>query len=74
MEAVRCIRCGETRWSLFSSSQAKALELPCEACGGPTVIERRHPGTGGARPPIERRSARSGSSSRRPLVTRSLVH
>jgi hypothetical protein len=72
MEAVRCTRCGETRWSLFSSSQEMALERPCEVCGGPTVAERRHPGTAG-RLSVERRSARFGTA-RRPRATRSVVH
>ncbi len=56
MEAVRCTRCGETRWSLFASSAKKSLELPCEVCGGPTVPERRRPGAGPGVLPAERRN------------------
>jgi hypothetical protein len=31
------------------------LDEPCEVCGGRTVVERRRPGTGVARPFMERR-------------------
>ncbi len=57
MEAVRCLRCGETRWSLFSGSFQRLLDEPCQACGGETVIERRRPGTGARRPFVERRDS-----------------
>jgi hypothetical protein len=57
MEAVRCMQCGETRWSLFPGSFTHALEAPCEVCGGETVIERRRPGAGPGRLEVERRRA-----------------
>jgi len=44
MEAVRCVDCGETRWSLFRGTFASQLGEPCPACGGKTVAERRRPG------------------------------
>jgi hypothetical protein len=47
MEAVRCTRCGETRWSLLPDALAHLLAAPCELCGGKTTIERRRPGTAG---------------------------
>jgi hypothetical protein len=56
MEAVRCTRCGETRWSLFSRAAEEAQGQPCEMCGGPTVPERRRPGAGPPILPAERRS------------------
>jgi hypothetical protein len=31
------------------------LDEPCEVCGGETVVERRRPGTGAARPFMEKR-------------------
>jgi hypothetical protein len=57
MEAVRCIECGETRWSMLPGSLASALEAPCELCGGETVVERRRPGHGPAHLDVERRRA-----------------
>ena len=57
MEAVRCTRCGETRWSLFPGFLAQALEAPCEVCGGETVVERRRPGAGPQELEVERRRA-----------------
>jgi hypothetical protein len=74
MEAVRCIECGETRWSLFPGSLVQALEAPCELCGGETVIERRRPGAGPDRLMVERRRAmtisRLAGSSSSELVMR----
>jgi hypothetical protein len=74
MEAVRCTQCGETRWSLFPGSLAKALQAPCEACGGVCVTERRRPGAHPERLVVERRRAtaveriQGGSSGRRATV------
>ena len=56
MEAVRCLRCGETRWTLRPETLARRLASPCEACGGRVVLERRHPGAAHARLLAERRS------------------
>jgi DNA-directed RNA polymerase subunit RPC12/RpoP len=44
MDAVRCLRCGGTRWTLLPGSLERRLSEPCEACGGRVVLERRHPG------------------------------
>jgi hypothetical protein len=57
MEAVRCIQCGETRWSLFPGSLEHSLQAPCEICGGATVVERRRPGAGPDELSVERRRA-----------------
>lgn len=58
MEAVRCLTCGETRWTFRPGSLARLLAEPCESCGGPVVLERRRPGASGARRPrVERRQA-----------------
>jgi hypothetical protein len=57
MEAVRCTQCGETRWSLLAGSLTRALEAPCELCGGETVAERRRPGAGPETLGVERRRA-----------------
>jgi hypothetical protein len=62
MDAVRCIRCGETRWSLFPSTFAQAVEQPCELCGGPTVPERRRPGSGRGVLAAERRTRFVGAA------------
>jgi hypothetical protein len=59
MDAVRCLRCGETRWSLFSGSFEQLLSEPCQVCGGETVVERRRPGTSVRKPLVERRDRRS---------------
>jgi hypothetical protein len=45
MEAVRCLQCGETRWSFLSGTLERLLGQPCESCGGRVVRERRRPGT-----------------------------
>jgi DNA-directed RNA polymerase subunit RPC12/RpoP len=55
MDAVRCLNCGETRWTLFSGSLARLLGEPCQSCGGRMVLERRRPGTSGPAPVVERR-------------------
>jgi hypothetical protein len=77
VDAVRCLNCGETRWSLFSGSFEQLLTEPCQACGGETVVERRRPGTL-ARPPLVERRERVisapaerlvGSGRRRPELT-----
>jgi hypothetical protein len=55
MQAVRCLECGETRWSLFGGSFEHLLSEPCQVCGGETVPERRRPGTSLRPPLVERR-------------------
>jgi hypothetical protein len=45
MEAVRCLRCGATRWSYRPGTLHHLLTEPCEDCGGPVVRERRRPGS-----------------------------
>jgi hypothetical protein len=55
MDGVRCLRCGETRWSLYGGSFEQLLREPCQACGGETVVERRRPGTAARPPRVERR-------------------
>jgi translation initiation factor 2 beta subunit (eIF-2beta)/eIF-5 len=62
MEAVRCLECGATRWALFGRSFEHLLNEPCEACGGETVVERRRPGTGAAKPFVERRDVEEPSA------------
>jgi hypothetical protein len=58
MDAVRCLRCGETRWTFRPASLARLLAEPCESCGGPVTRERRKPGAArGARPRVERRQS-----------------
>jgi uncharacterized protein (DUF983 family) len=59
LQAVRCTECGETRWSLFSSFE-QALARPCELCGGETERERRRPGSGPRRLPLERERRAAG--------------
>jgi rRNA maturation endonuclease Nob1 len=54
LQAVRCIECGDARWSLFSSADPKQ---PCELCGGEMRLERRIPGSGPRKLLRERRSA-----------------
>jgi hypothetical protein len=38
------------------------LDEPCQVCGGKTVVERRRPGTGSARPFVERRDVKEHST------------
>jgi hypothetical protein len=40
---------------MFGTTLEHLLDEPCEVCGGKTVVERRRPGTGAARPFMERR-------------------
>jgi hypothetical protein len=63
VDAVRCLKCGETRWSLFSGSFEHLLAEPCQICGGETVVERRRPGTSLRKPLVERRDRRSPAMS-----------
>ena len=55
VNAVRCLECGATRWTMFGATFEQLLDEPCEVCGGETVVERRRPGTGAARSFMERR-------------------
>jgi hypothetical protein len=59
--AVRCLTCGETRWSLFGGSIEHLLADPCPACGGETVVERRRPGNFPRKQIVERRDRLAGS-------------
>jgi hypothetical protein len=61
MDAVRCLECGATRWAIFPPSFEHLLGEPCEVCGGETVVERRRPGTGAAKPFIEKRDLEENS-------------
>jgi hypothetical protein len=70
MDAVRCLSCGETRWTLFSGTFENLLGEPCQACGGETVVERRRPGTSLRRPPVERRDTAFPIRSRRFVIDR----
>jgi hypothetical protein len=56
MDAVRCVRCGETRWCLSSATFEHLLASPCEVCGGEMTVERRRPGTAPRRHFVERRN------------------
>ena len=62
MDAVRCLECGATKWALFGQSYELMLSEPCEVCGGETVVERRRPGTGAAKPFVERRNLEEHST------------
>jgi len=53
LKAVRCTRCGDARWSLFSAADP---DRPCELCGGRMTVERRSPGSGPRKLVRERRS------------------
>ena len=55
VDAVRCLECGATRWTMFGASLRHLLGEPCEVCGGETVVERRRPGTGARKVFLERR-------------------
>jgi hypothetical protein len=55
MEAIRCIDCGDVRWSLMGL--AKTGPGKCEMCGGEMVRERRHPERGPMWLGAERRDA-----------------
>jgi hypothetical protein len=63
MDAVRCLECGATRWALTKASLEHMLREPCEMCGGETDVERRRPGTGAAKPFVERRDLEEHSVS-----------
>ena len=55
VDAVRCLECGATRWTMFGATFEQLLGEPCEVCGGETVVERRRPGTGARKVFLERR-------------------
>jgi hypothetical protein len=67
MDAVRCLQCGATRWSIRPGTLQLLLAERCEDCGGPVVRERRRPGAQRGAPPAERRDrdARLLGTSRR---------
>jgi hypothetical protein len=67
MDAVRCLNCGETRWTFLAGMLERTLAKPCEACGGTVVRERRRPGTVRRAPTVERRE-RGPRLSRPPRV------
>lgn len=51
MDAIRCLDCGDVRWSLLG---IRGEPGTCELCGGEMAPERRRP-TGGRPEPRERR-------------------
>lgn len=53
MNAIRCMECGDTRWSLFSLGSRDPGA--CELCGGQMTRERRRPERGARRQGAERR-------------------
>jgi hypothetical protein len=55
MDAVRCLQCGATRWSIRPGTLQRLLAERCEDCGGPVVRERRRPGAQHGALPVERR-------------------
>jgi hypothetical protein len=55
MDAVRCLNCGETRWTFLAGTLERKLAQPCEACGGKVLRERRRPGAARRAPVVERR-------------------
>ena len=57
LKAVRCTRCGDARWCLFSTAHP---EQPCALCGGEMTVERRSPGAGPRKLLHERRSGGPG--------------
>jgi hypothetical protein len=67
LQAVRCTRCGDARWSLFSKADPAR---PCELCGGEMTVERRSPGSGPRQLLHERRTGGPGAlpGSRAPLT------
>jgi predicted RNA-binding Zn-ribbon protein involved in translation (DUF1610 family) len=42
MEAMRCTKCGEVRWSILPRNDGP--DAACPACGEAMVEERRRPG------------------------------
>ena len=64
MYAVRCLTCGETRWSLFAGSIEHLLLEPCPSCGREMVVERRRPGNFPHTHVVERRERLVGSGPR----------
>ena len=70
MRALRCTRCGDTRWSLsgFQARPGVYVQHRCELCGGEMVEERRQPNHGPATLHLERRTAHAsprGATARR---------
>ena len=67
LHALRCTRCGDARWSLFTTADPGR---PCDLCGGAMKVERRRPGGGPRKLPAERRAAgpRPSLGSRTPLT------
>ena len=57
MEAIRCLDCGDVRWSLMG---LKGRPGRCTMCGGEMVAERRRPATGPHTTPSERRDLAGG--------------
>ena len=57
MEAVRCIECGETRWSLLPARWHILWTVHASCAEAEVVIERRRPGAGPEQLDVERRRA-----------------
>ena len=52
MDAIRCLDCGDVRWSLMG---LKGTPGPCTMCGGEMVPERRRPAASAVTAAAERR-------------------
>ncbi len=66
MDAIRCLDCGDVRWSLMG---LKGRPGACTMCGGEMVPERRRPTPGATLTPAERRdlaAAREPAAGDRP--------
>jgi DNA-directed RNA polymerase subunit RPC12/RpoP len=65
MDAVRCLGCGDTRWTLLAGSLERRLSEPCQVCGARVVVERRHPGARSGKLRERREAGPSRSRNRR---------
>jgi len=67
MRAIRCVECGDTRWSILGI----AVREPgrCQMCGGQMVRERREPLNAPGKVLVERRDLPVLARSRAPRAS-----
>ncbi len=65
MDAIRCLECGDVRWSLIG---IKGAPPNCTMCGGKTAPERRRPAVSAPDVALAERRQLAGAGDERPTA------